>query len=125
MRWDIFKHAHPCKVIQCDTPKGITIVCFHPYIIIVIYYNFNSILLANNSIYHTKAKHIEVHYHFVEEKVLTKKIDLVHVDTKDQVVNIFTKALGINKLWKFRSVLGVLDVTLNLNNIVEKSNSTT
>ncbi len=94
-------------------------MCFHPHIIIVVYYNFNSILLVNNAIYHAKAKHIEVHYHFVKEKVLTKKIELVHVDTKDQV------ALGINKLWKFKNVLGVLDVTLNLNNNVEKPNSTT
>jgi hypothetical protein len=60
----------------------------------------------------------------VKEKILTKEIDLVHVDTKDQVANIFTQALGINKLWKFRNMLGVLYVTLNLNNNVEKSNST-
>jgi hypothetical protein len=61
----------------------------------------------------------------VKEKVFTRDIHLVHVDTKDQVANIFTKALGINKLWKFRNVLGVVDVTLNLNNNVEKSNLTT
>jgi hypothetical protein len=30
LRWDTFKDAHPWKVIQCDTPKGITIMCFHP-----------------------------------------------------------------------------------------------
>ncbi len=84
-------------------------MCFHLDIIVVIYYKFNSILLVNNSIYHAKAKHIEVHYHFVKEKVLTREIDLVHVDTKDQVVNIFTKALGINKLWKFINMLGVLN----------------
>jgi hypothetical protein len=61
----------------------------------------------------------------MKEKVLTREIDLVHVDTKDQIVNIFTKALGINKLWNFRNMLGVLYVILNLNNNVEKSNSTT
>lgn len=61
----------------------------------------------------------------MKEKVFTRDIHLVHVDTKDQVANIFRKALGINKLWKFRNVLGVVDVTLNLNNNVEKSNLTT
>jgi len=100
-------------------------VCFRLNIIVFIYYNFNSILLVNNSIYHAKAKHIAVHCHFMKEKVLTREIDLVHVDTKDQIVNIFTKALGINKLWNFRNMLGVLYVILNLNNNVEKSNSTT
>jgi hypothetical protein len=41
---------------------------------IVIYCdNINNILLANNSVYHVKTKHIEVHYHFIREKILTKK----------------------------------------------------
>jgi len=56
--------------------------------------NISSILLANNSIYHAKTKHIEVHYHFIREKVLTKEINLMHVNTENQVANIFTKALG-------------------------------
>jgi hypothetical protein len=42
------------------------------------------------------------------EKVLTKEIDLIHVNTENQVVDIFTKALGTNKLKKFRKMLGVL-----------------
>jgi hypothetical protein len=63
--------------------------------------NINSILLANNSVYHDRTKHIEVHYHFIKEKVLAKEIDLIHVSTKDQVANIFTKALGTDKLKKF------------------------
>jgi len=42
-----------------------------------------------------------VHYHFIREKVLAKEIDLIHVSTGDQVVDIFTKALGTNKLRKF------------------------
>jgi hypothetical protein len=54
--------------------------------------NINSILLANNPIYHAKIKHIEVHYHFIKEKILAKEIDLIHVSTKDQVADIFTKA---------------------------------
>jgi hypothetical protein len=69
---------------------------------IVIYCdNISSILLANNLVYHARTKHIEVHYHFIREKVLAKEIDLIHVSTKDQVANIFTKAFGTNKLKKF------------------------
>jgi hypothetical protein len=38
---------------------------------VVIYYdNINSILLANNPIYHVRTKHIEVHYHFVRKKII-------------------------------------------------------
>ncbi len=76
--------------------------------------NISSILLANNLIYHARTKHIEVHYHFIRKKVLAKEIDLIHVSTEDQVADIFTKALGIDKLRKFWKMLGVLEVDLSL-----------
>jgi hypothetical protein len=86
--------------------------------------NISSILLANNPVYHDRTKHIEVHYHFIREKVLAKEIDLIHVSIEDQVVDIFTKALGTNKLKKFRKMLGVLEVDLSLRGSVENSSST-
>ncbi len=86
--------------------------------------NISRILLANNSVYPTRTKHIEVHYHFIREKVLAKEIDLIHVSTKDQVADIFTKALGTNKLKKFRQMLGVVEVDLSLKGSVENSSST-
>jgi hypothetical protein len=70
--------------------------------------NINSILLVNNLVYHARTKHIEVHYHFIREKILAKEIDLIHVSIEDQVADIFTKALGTDKLKKFRQRLGVL-----------------
>ncbi len=86
--------------------------------------NISSILLANNPVYHVRTKHIEVHYHFIKEKVLAKKINLIHVSTEDQVVDIFTKALSTDKLRKFRKMLSVLEVDLSLRGSVENSNST-
>jgi len=86
--------------------------------------NINNILLVNNPVYHVKTKHIEVHYHFIKEKVLAKEIDLIHVNIEDQIVDIFTKALGTNKLKKFRQMLGVLEVDLSLRGSVENSSST-
>ncbi len=92
---------------------------------IVIYCdNISSILLANNIVYHAKTKHIEVHYHFIREKVLTKEINLIHVNTEDQVADIFTKALGTDKLKKFRKMLGVLKVDLSLKGSAKNSSST-
>jgi hypothetical protein len=89
---------------------------------IVIYCdNINNILLANNPIYHARTKHIEVHYHFIREKVLVKEIDFIHVSIEDQVVDIFTKGLGTNKLKKFRKMFGVLEVDLSLRGNVENS----
>ncbi len=48
--------------------------------------NISSILLANNLVYHARTKHIEVHYHFIREKVLAKEIDLIHVSTEDKLL---------------------------------------
>jgi len=64
-----------------------------------------------------------VHYHFIRKKILAKEIDLIYVSTEDQVANIFTKALGTNKLNKFRKMLGVLEVDLSLKGSVENSSS--
>ena len=54
--------------------------------------------MANNPVFHARTKHIEVHYHYVREKVLAGDIDLVYVSTQEQVANIFTKSLGVEKL---------------------------
>jgi len=92
---------------------------------IVIYCdNISSILLTNNLVYHARTKHIEVHYHFIKEEVLAKEIDLIHVSIEDKVVDIFTKALVIDKVKKFRQMLGVLKVDLSLKGSVENSSST-
>jgi hypothetical protein len=87
---------------------------------IVIYCdNINNIPLPNNPIYHVMTKHIEVHYHFITKKVITREINLIHVSTEDQVVDIFTKALGTYKLRRFKKMLGVLKMDLNLRGSVE------
>jgi len=86
--------------------------------------NVSSILLANNLVYNARTKHIEVHYHFIREKALVKEIDLIHVNSEDQVVDIFTKALGTYKLKKFQKMFGVLEVDLSLKGSVENSSST-
>ena len=64
-------------------------------------------MLANNPIYHARTKHIEIHYHYVREKVIEGEIDLAYVKTNDQVADIFTKALGKDKYAWFRDALGV------------------
>jgi hypothetical protein len=52
------------------------------------------------------------------------EIDLIHVSTENQVADIFTKALGTDKLKKFQKMLGVLEVDLSLRGSVENSSST-
>ena len=68
-------------------------------------------------------KHIEVHYHFIRERVLDGDIDLTYVRTDEQVADIFTKALGAEKLRRFRAMLGVQEMALSLRGSVEISSS--
>jgi hypothetical protein len=86
--------------------------------------NISSSILVNNSVDHVRTKHIKVHYHFVKKKVIVGKINLIHVNIEDKVIDIFIKALGIDKLRKFRKMFIVLKMHLNLRGSVENSNST-
>ncbi len=58
----------------------------------------------------------------LEKKFL--QINLIHVSIKEQIVDIFTKASGTNKLKKFRKMFIVLEVDLSLKGSVENSSST-
>ena len=85
--------------------------------------NLSSIQLAKNPVFHARTKHIEVHYHFVREQILAGDIDLVYVSTEEQVADIFTKALGAEKLRRFRIMLGLIQLTSSSRGSVEMSNS--
>jgi hypothetical protein len=86
--------------------------------------NLSSIQLARNLVFHARTKHIEVHYHFIREKVLVGDFDLIYVSTEDQVADIFTKVLGVEKHRRFYNMLGVMEFELSLRGSVEMSSST-
>jgi hypothetical protein len=67
----------------------------------------NSIKIANNLVFHAQTKHIEVHYHFIREKLLIGEIELNHIPISDQVADIFTKPLGKQKFLLFQKALGL------------------
>ena len=74
--------------------------------------NLSSIQLAKNPVFHARTKHIEVHYHFIRERVLSSEVELHYVPTDRQTADIFTKPLGLDKLRQFSGALGLrhLDV---------------
>ena len=67
--------------------------------------NLSNIQLAKNPVFHARTKHIEVHYHFVRERVLSGEVELTYVPTDRQNADIFTKPLGLDKLRKFSCAL--------------------
>ncbi|XP_042059649.1 uncharacterized mitochondrial protein AtMg00810-like [Salvia splendens] len=83
--------------------------------------NESAIKLAKNPVFHARTKHIEVHHHFVREKVLNQEIGLQKIRSEDQVADIFTKALGRAKLEEFRAALDVVDSKFPLRGSIENS----
>ncbi|KAK6138834.1 hypothetical protein DH2020_027421 [Rehmannia glutinosa] len=71
--------------------------------------NLSAIRLAENPIFHARTKHMEVHYHYIREKVLQEEIILEHVKTDDQIADLFTKALSGRKFGMFCQQLGLVE----------------
>ncbi|RVX23193.1 Retrovirus-related Pol polyprotein from transposon RE1 [Vitis vinifera] len=58
--------------------------------------NLSTTYLAANPVLHSRAKHVEIDYHFVRERVLQKTLDVRFLPSEDQVADILTKALSLN-----------------------------
>ena len=69
--------------------------------------NRSAVCLAENQVFHARTKHIEVHYHFIREKVLQGEIHMKLTPTEEQVADIFTKGLSVNKFQDMRRQLGM------------------
>ncbi|GKF37395.1 hypothetical protein Tco_0114153 [Tanacetum coccineum] len=49
------------------------------------------IALCCNNVQHSRAKHIDIHYHFIKDQVEKGIVELYFVQTKYQLADIFTK----------------------------------
>ncbi|MCO5612752.1 hypothetical protein L7F22_067022 [Adiantum nelumboides] len=68
----------------------------------------SALAVARNPVFHARTKHIEVHYHYVRERLLAGEISLAYVPTQNNLADLFTKALSREKLEAFRKALGLL-----------------
>ena len=60
---------------------------------------------------HSKTKHIPIKYHFLREQVLEKKVKLVYVPSKEQVVDMFTNPPPREAFEYLRQKLGVVSAS--------------
>src|SRR5204862_6477111 len=56
--------------------------------------NNSALKLTRNPEFHSRSKHIDVKHHFICEKVKEGVINTQHVDTMDNLADVFTKALA-------------------------------
>ena len=57
---------------------------------------------------HRKKTHIAIKYHYVRELVQDKEVKMEYVNTKEQIADIFTKALPKDAHEYLRGKLGVI-----------------
>ena len=75
---------------------------------IIIYVdNKPAIELSKNPIQHGRSKHIDMKYHFLRDYVKKKVAKLQYCNTEEQVANIFTKALPVDRFKRLRTMLSV------------------
>ncbi|GJX87700.1 retrovirus-related pol polyprotein from transposon TNT 1-94 [Tanacetum coccineum] len=60
--------------------------------------NKNAIALCCNNVQHSRSKHIDIRFHFIKEHVKNGVIELYFVNTEYQLADIFTKALGRERI---------------------------
>jgi hypothetical protein len=60
--------------------------------------NSSAICLAQNPIFHGRAKHIKVRHHSLRHRVEKGDIVMKYIDTERQLVDVFTKPLDATRL---------------------------
>ncbi|GJX46615.1 retrovirus-related pol polyprotein from transposon TNT 1-94 [Tanacetum coccineum] len=60
--------------------------------------NKSVIALCCNNVQHSRSKHIDIRFHFIKEHVENGVIELYFVNTEYQLADIFTKALGRERI---------------------------
>jgi hypothetical protein len=69
--------------------------------------NVSAIYLSGNPVQHQRTKHIEMDIHFVREKVARGQARVLHVPSRRQIADIFTKGLPRVLFDDFRTSLSV------------------
>lgn len=63
------------------------------------------IAMSQNPAHHQRAKHIDIHYHFVKDHCAKGNVILVYLPTNDMVADMLTKPTGRVKFLLFRAAL--------------------
>ena len=71
--------------------------------------NQSAIKLSSNAEYHKRTKHIDVLFHFVRDESRRKQINILYIQSKEQLADIFTKPLGKDYFVYLRDKLNIIE----------------
>ncbi|GJU69955.1 hypothetical protein Tco_1256214 [Tanacetum coccineum] len=69
--------------------------------------NKSAIVLCCNNVQHSRSKHIDIRFHFIKEQGENGVVELYFVNTEYQLADIFTKALGRERIEFLINKLGM------------------
>jgi hypothetical protein len=71
--------------------------------------NESAIRMADNPVEHSRTKHIDIRHHFLRDHQQKGDIEVYHINTENQLADIFTKPLDEKRFCRLCSELNVLD----------------
>ncbi|GJV94434.1 hypothetical protein Tco_1546011 [Tanacetum coccineum] len=85
--------------------------------------NKSAVALCCNNVQHSRAKHIDIRYHFIKEQVDNGIVELYFVRTEYQLADIFTKPLPRERFNFLIDKLGMRSMSLEmLKRLAEETN---
>jgi hypothetical protein len=69
--------------------------------------NLGATYLSANPVFHARAKHIEIDFHFVRERVMKRQLEIRFIPSKDQIADGFTKPLPFQAFQNFKHNLNL------------------
>ena len=72
--------------------------------------NESAIKISLNPVQHGKTKHIETCHHFIRDHIKRGDIDTIYINTKEQLVDIFTKPPDEARFRELRHELNIIDL---------------
>ena len=84
--------------------------------------NIGATYLSANPVFHSQMKHIEIDFHFVREKVTSRRLHLRVISGKEQPADLLTKSLPKIRFLQLRSKLN-LHPALSLQGDVKDANN--
>ena len=68
----------------------------------------SAISVGKNPCLHSRSKHIDIRYHFLRDQYEKGVVDLIHVESEDQLADILTKPLDERTFTRLRGELGLV-----------------